>query len=58
MLIILLQAVEVTKDQFWTGAAIIGGIILLSFLVTKYTKYGGGGDYGNGNFDDDHTSDW
>lgn len=39
-------ATAVTKAQFWTGAAIVGGIILRSYLVTKYTKYGGGSDYG------------
>lgn len=53
MLTIFLQAIEVTKDQFWTGAVIIGGIILLSYLVTKYTKYGGGSDYGAGGDDYD-----
>ncbi|MEP3210221.1 MAG: hypothetical protein ABJN95_13560 [Maribacter sp.] len=48
MLTHILQATVVTKAQFWTGAAIVGGIILLSYLVTKYTKYGGGSDYGTG----------
>lgn len=54
MFTIKLQATAVTQDQFWTGAAIIGGIILLSYLVTKYTKYGGGGDYGMGDDDFDN----
>ena len=53
MLIIFLQANEVTEDQFWTGVAIIGGIVLLSYLVTKYTKDGGGSDYGAGREDYD-----
>ncbi|WP_171037036.1 hypothetical protein [Maribacter algarum] len=51
----LFKATEVTKEQFWTGAAIIGGIILVSYLITTYTKYGGGGDYGNGGDDLDST---
>jgi len=50
-----LQATPVTKEQFWTGAAIIGGIILLSYLVTRYTKYGGGSDYGMGEDDFDNN---
>lgn len=47
-------AVTVSSEQFWTGFSIILGILLLSYLVTKYTKYGGGSDWGgNGDLDDD-----
>ena len=54
MFMIFLQATEITKDQFWTGAAIIGGVLLLSYLVTKYTKFGGGSNYGG---DGDNSND-
>lgn len=38
---------------------VLGGgvfvVLLIAFLFTKYTKYGGGSNYGmTGEFDDDH----
>ncbi|UOB18779.1 hypothetical protein [Abyssalbus ytuae] len=39
---------KVTWEQFIIGVVIIGSIFLISYLVTKYTRYGGGGDYGTG----------
>lgn len=54
MLSTYLQATNVSLEQFGVGVSIIVGILLLSYFVTKYTKYGGGSNWGgNGDIDDD-----
>ncbi len=36
----------ITSGQFIVAFIVIIGIFLISFLVTRYTKYGGGSNYG------------
>lgn len=48
-------AYEPTLEEW---LVLVGGIfvvLLITFLFTKYTKYGGGSNYGmTGDFDNDH----
>lgn len=44
-----------TEEEFNVVAAGVFVVLLIAYLVTKYTKYGGGSNYGmKGNFDDDY----
>lgn len=48
---------KATNEQLIVGALVILGIFLISFLVTRYTKYGGGSNYGTGDPKEDDDDD-
>jgi hypothetical protein len=49
-------AYEPTLEEWLVLSGGIFVVFLIAFLVTKYTKYGGGSNYGiTGRFNDDFT---
>ncbi|MEP5341859.1 MAG: hypothetical protein ABJL44_06970 [Algibacter sp.] len=50
----ILIAYEPTLEDWLVLGGGVFVVLLIAFLVTKYTKYGGGSNYGmTGEFDDD-----
>lgn len=47
----LLQKPDITTEDWITLFAGVFAVLLISFLVTRFTKYGGGSDYGMGDRD-------
>lgn len=54
-MMLILIAYDPTFEEWLILAAGVFVVLLVAFLFTKYTKYGGGSDYGiTGEFDDDY----